>query len=880
MDRVCQFYLRGRCNRSNCEFKHVKPVVEGGGVSGSRKAPCRFYEATGNCRFGENCRFNHDKSWIGMEKGGNGSVKKRSEMVDSDEDLAHFPPGMDSDEESIVSGFTDSASIVVREGKRGEELKEELKEEALHKAAGQEEGSRHGGEPLSLECVDACSGSIGPPQKRLVHSLDRGPYCVASGEKKQSLMDLRKDWSDEEEECEEDQTAPSAQVETLEDSQLHKPMGEDTVKKLDDLSSSVNEKSKKLHTKSKEEWVTLIFGEDGKPSEESRSKIYDLNPADSEMDKDKELPTLTSRRRGGAKVRGGLRGGLRMKKEGVTKIGNNMYFYTGAEDTRCRNNGNGQGEEQNEDNLIHVDESTDWIGSTEDGVSLDKSYTLISEKPKRRTKKHKPHRTDYVYAGKSTAAKTRRCGECENCNKEDCNKCDACRDKPRNGGKGLKKQACIYRVCLWKNPSGKTANVASGRSRGRPKTKPPPGLIKTESLSLIRSEENQECIPGNNDDDDRKKSGRLSLPVIAPGVASKQKTESQPDDADLPEFDPDKFRPGYTPSIVKKGDAEYVVVVTGVKDTGLCGKYWSDIDNLPSRRRGRVNDDQNQSKKITDDNSIITPSKKISSRKGFAAHEEIKRNKNQDLSIASKRKLFLKSEVKKNIDNEFPSVKKSKVEASLKQNKHDTSEDTLHHLKNDKSPSESLLKSRSLVPSVSQTSYDSHTEDDSQVCIISRKLESTSSHHIRSVSCVADTSTQREVVVECFAPYDDHRWVNIGKERDNMTPDSVQYARALRPPYHLLSFLRIKGNSTKGMSCTDKNTMVFVVLEGEISVVLHTTQFNAKKGDSFYIPPKNYYNLINQKVREAELSLIQFQYDGPLPTVAASSQSGSARTST
>ena len=90
------------------------------------------------------------------------------------------------------------------------------------------------------------------------------------------------------------------------------------------------------------------------------------------------------------------------------------------------------------------------------------------------------------------------------------------------------------------------------------------------------------------------------------------------------------------------------------------------------------------------------------------------------------------------------------------------------------------------------------------------------------------------------------------------------------------------------MCCTDKNTMVFVVLEGEITVILHTTQFNAKKGDSFYIPPKvttgskldsdftfriyfqNYYNLINQKAREAELSLIQFQYDGPLPTVQPS----------
>ena len=28
------------------------------------------------------------------------------------------------------------------------------------------------------------------------------------------------------------------------------------------------------------------------------------------------------------------------------------------------------------------------------------------------------------------------------------------------------------------------------------------------------------------------------------------------------------------------------------------------------------------------------------------------------------------------------------------------------------------------------------------------------------------------------------------QERDQMAPDAVQYARALRPPYHLLSFLR------------------------------------------------------------------------------------------
>jgi len=149
----------------------------------------------------------------------------------------------------------------------------------------------------------------------------------------------------------------------------------------------------------------------------------------------------------------------------------------------------------------------------------------------------------------------------------------------------------------------------------------------------------------------------------------------------------------------------------------------------------------------------------------------------------------------------------------------------------------------------------------------------------RNISCLSDANTaggsaSREVVVECFAPYDDHRWVNIGKEKNGMAPDAVQYARALRPPYQLLSFLRIKGNCAKGMGCSNKNTMVFVVLEGEITVVIHTTQFTAKKGDSFYIPPKNYYNLINNKSREAELSLLQYQYSGPLPSVPAGSQSG------
>jgi hypothetical protein len=62
-----------------------------------------------------------------------------------------------------------------------------------------------------------------------------------------------------------------------------------------------------------------------------------------------------------------------------------------------------------------------------------------------------------------------------------------------------------------------------------------------------------------------------------------------------------------------------------------------------------------------------------------------------------------------------------------------------------------------------------------------------------------------------------------------MQPDAVQYARALRPPYHLLSFLRIKGYSTKGMSCTDKNTMVSAQITSTIHCALNEHCFVVSK---------------------------------------------------
>ena len=92
----------------------------------------------------------------------------------------------------------------------------------------------------------------------------------------------------------------------------------------------------------------------------------------------------------------------------------------------------------------------------------------------------------------------------------------------------------------------------------------------------------------------------------------------------------------------------------------------------------------------------------------------------------------------------------------------------------------------------------------------------------------------------------------------------VEYGRMLRPPYHLVSALRVRRGTEKGHSCTDRNTMVFVVLSGQLRVHVHTSEMEVERGDCFYVPPKNSYNIVNVGTATAELVLMQYQYDGPL----------------
>jgi len=49
---------------------------------------------------------------------------------------------------------------------------------------------------------------------------------------------------------------------------------------------------------------------------------------------------------------------------------------------------------------------------------------------------------------KKVGPRLRRCGKCLPCNRGDCGSCHNCADKPKFGGSGVKKQACVARRCV------------------------------------------------------------------------------------------------------------------------------------------------------------------------------------------------------------------------------------------------------------------------------------------------------------------------------------------------------------------------------------------------------------------------------------------------
>merc|ERR1719481_2234544 len=672
--------------------------------------------------------------------------------------------------------------------------------------------------------------------------------------------------------------------------ELEKPDSE--LKKTGKKDLKSPRKGKKGPGETKEDWVTLIFGENGEKVTEKGRKKGEVKEGKSDADVPEaeeflidQTPFQSEKSKRGGRPR---KKDLDEKLDGVAKLGSNMYFYTGP-------GGNKGGRES--PNSLHSDDE-----------EMGKSQSDSVRKSGRAGKGKNPRLDREDEFVELPQAKAKEASLNPSWLKNHDGK------TPASSKKG---QATIPITPVTSKSSSQaptTPATSKSTSQAQKKSKDP--VMEAAAEEIASAMEHQTAEEARNhalkgDDGTLKDDKRL--------MNSKQYPKLAEMDKELPEFDPTKFTPGQAPKTVKKGEDEYVIVVSGVADTGLCGKYWGDLTNLPSRRRSKAPETLQLGNtpgkeeaaaspvlrrgSVGSTSSTETPpvSKKMpaTKRAGSATKEAVKETPKSGKKQAKekeKKAPVVKPEPESSMSESEPEEQEPQVTASTKPTKgrkRKASGEPQRKEKKVKSTSEETEEQKgfsdydsagaeqSPLRGISKSSKDQgqgenggvapQVTSNQQKAVNAALAAGVPAGQQRSVSCVADTSTQREVVVECFAPYDDHRWVNIGKERDGMAPDAVQYARALRPPYHLLSFLRIKGHSTKGMSCTDKNTMVFVVLEGEITVILHTTQFNAKKGDSFYIPPKNYYNLINQKAREAELSLIQFQYDGPLPTVQPSS---------
>merc|ERR1719394_2245796 len=297
-----------------------------------------------------------------------------------------------------------------------------------------------------------------------------------------------------------------------------------------------------------------------------------------------------------------------------------------------------------------------------------------------------------------------------------------------------------------------------------------------EKERLVEDEATAEDEPKENNDDNSKNTPRVSK------SSGKDPATPVPSDAELPEFDPDKFTPGYVPQSVKKGEHEYNIIVSGVKDTGLCGNYWNvseggrrrskppeTLQMGKSERRGSVgsvgsekSNKDSPAASIKKSASVATPksSKKQVTRPESGAEEEAKEETKTPVSSGRGRKR------KRKTDTETPATeKKTKKEAPADDD--DTKEFSDYDSGNNETQP---LRKKPKKEEKKEDSKESLTTKQ-QTAVAAALAAGVPGGQQRSVSCVADTNTQREVVVECFAPYDDHRWVNIGKERDGMAPD-------------------------------------------------------------------------------------------------------------
>mmetsp|Transcript_6582 Transcript_6582/g.13694 ORF Transcript_6582/g.13694 Transcript_6582/m.13694 type:complete len:321 (+) Transcript_6582:173-1135(+) len=99
----------------------------------------------------------------------------------------------------------------------------------------------------------------------------------------------------------------------------------------------------------------------------------------------------------------------------------------------------------------------------------------------------------------SRRARNARCGTCTSCVRGDCGECKNCLDKPKFGGRGIKKKACLRRACCISQPEADSdsepsqSTVELGSSVASPALHPMDG--STSPLHLDAAQSSHETLP-------------------------------------------------------------------------------------------------------------------------------------------------------------------------------------------------------------------------------------------------------------------------------------------------------------------------------------------------------------------------------------------------
>lgn len=185
--------------------------------------------------------------------------------------------------------------------------------------------------------------------------------------------------------------------EPVQDPQAEQNEEQETIENIESFLGETKKKDEPVakKEKGKEEWVTVIFGEDGKQiTEKSKEKsVYDMEDEDFSATKATPFP--------------GRKKSIVAKQEGVTRIGNNTFYYTGdkeageatpsgaeTEEDEMEDRPEGEGLITGDDYEENFDEESSEIGSVVDDSA---PSTPSGESPGKKAKQGRGYAQGMVF---------------------------------------------------------------------------------------------------------------------------------------------------------------------------------------------------------------------------------------------------------------------------------------------------------------------------------------------------------------------------------------------------------------------------------------------------------------------------------------------------